>query len=286
MSQTAKQTVLFPLVLFIGFLISTAFTALFFFLKMLWTGNIVLCITLVLLEGLVLMTGAGARQILKKGNPPEYTKKYNETYSAVWIIYGSFAFFMLFFGFSFCFVKSYQMAQIMLFGCGTVGSLALVPVVIGFCKKLGFAVSLAGPLKVWHLAAFLLILIGAASIKGAAYNPAFFHTTYTGYVTRSTVTDINEGDIIRLTFSYQISGEDDYQMHLLARCSNKLLFGKFSHGVVYGSMEIREDGTYVLDVYDDEPDDGDPAVTLNTNEALFTYLSEGKFSGEVEAALD
>ena len=64
-------------------------------------------------------------------------------------------------------------------------------------------------------------------------------------------------------------------MHLTLRSGKKLLFGKFGHGMMYGNMNINKDGSLTLDIYDSDTDDGDPAVTFDTETRKFTFF-DGK----------
>ena len=202
--------------------------------------------------------------------------KANNDISTIRTVYYFTAFLMIFMIFPFSFVKSYQMAQVMIFGCGGVTPLILLICMIGFRKRAGFSITLFKFIKLWHMALLIFILTAIASIKIAEYNPAFFHVNYRVHITKSNLENITANNVLVLKFSYQTIMTDYYTMHLTVKSDKKLFFGKFGHGMVYGNVSFDKSGKLILDIYDNDVDDGDPAVTFNTETGKFTFMNKNK----------
>lgn len=271
-----KKSITVILIILISFIISSIITVLLFNAKMLWLGTIILCLSLVLFEGIIFIGCAGIPVIFSKTINIKTQEKVSDDFFSIMITYCAVFFFIAFFVFSIAFVKSYQMSQIMIFVCWDVCPPVLSVCLIGFRRRLGFSVSILGNIKIWHLALLIFLFISTAGFKITEYNPAFFHVNYKAYISKSSMENIGNDNILKLKFSYQTMYKNNYTMHLSVKSDKKLLFGKFGHGIVYGKMSFDKDGKIILDIYDSDFNDGDPEITFNTKTAKLTYLNKDK----------
>ena len=138
----SMKNLLIVLLALLCFLISTALLFVLFHMKMMWVGSIILCLSIFLFESVVFLGIAGLPVVLLKIENINDQMKANNDISTIRTVYYFTAFLMIFMIFPFSFVKSYQMAQVMIFGSGAICSLIFAICMIGFRKRAGFSVSI------------------------------------------------------------------------------------------------------------------------------------------------